>query len=117
MTANESKSYPGYLNKLVDEYNNIYHCSIGKKSIYADYSALTEETELSHKATKFKAGDSVRITKCKKYLSKGYINNWSGKIFVINSVSKTDPWTCKTNLKEETKIGSFYEKELLFSKL
>ena len=26
MTANVSKSYLGYLNKLVDEQNNTYHC-------------------------------------------------------------------------------------------
>ena len=52
MTSNNSKSYPGYLNKLVDEYNNTYQGSNGKKSIHADYQALTEETELSHKATK-----------------------------------------------------------------
>ena len=42
MTANDSKSYPGYLNKLVDEYNNTYQGSIGKKYIHADYYALTE---------------------------------------------------------------------------
>ena len=30
MTANDNKSYPIYLNNLVDEYNNTYHCSIGK---------------------------------------------------------------------------------------
>ena len=30
MTANDNKSYPVYLNNLVDEYNNTYHCSIGK---------------------------------------------------------------------------------------
>ena len=29
--ANDSKSYLSYLNKLVDEYNNTYHPSIGKK--------------------------------------------------------------------------------------
>ena len=43
MTANDSKSYLGYLNKLVDEYNNNYHRSIGKKSIDADYYVLTEK--------------------------------------------------------------------------
>ena len=32
MTVNDSKSYLGYLNKLVDQYNNTYHCSIGKKT-------------------------------------------------------------------------------------
>ena len=29
--------------KTVDEYNNIYHCSIGKKPIDADYFALSEK--------------------------------------------------------------------------
>ena len=30
MTANNKKSYLGYLNKLLDEYNYTYHNSIGK---------------------------------------------------------------------------------------
>ena len=33
LTANDSKSYLGYLNKLADEYNNSYYRSIGKKTI------------------------------------------------------------------------------------
>ena len=33
------------MNKLVDVYNNIYHCSTGKKPIHFDYSALSEEFE------------------------------------------------------------------------
>ena len=41
MKTNNSKSYFGYLNKLVDEYNNTYHCSIGKKPIHSYYFALT----------------------------------------------------------------------------
>ena len=31
MTANNSSSYLSYLNKLVNKYNNAYHCSVGKK--------------------------------------------------------------------------------------
>ena len=42
MKANDSKSDLAYLNKVVDQYNNTYHHSIGKKAINADYSALTE---------------------------------------------------------------------------
>ena len=42
MTANDGKYYLSYLNKLVDQHNNMYH-SINKKSINADYSALTEK--------------------------------------------------------------------------
>ena len=42
MTANDSKSYFTYLNKLVDRQNNTYHHSINKRPIDANYSALTE---------------------------------------------------------------------------
>ena len=45
MTADDSKSYLGYLNKLVNEYNKSYHRSIGKESIETDCSALTKEIE------------------------------------------------------------------------
>ena len=40
MTANDSKSYLSYPNRLGDQYNNSYHRSIGKKPPDADYSAL-----------------------------------------------------------------------------
>ena len=43
MTANDSNSYLPYLYKLVDQYNNTHHHSVGKKPINADYSALTEK--------------------------------------------------------------------------
>ena len=33
MAANDNKSFLNYLNKLVDEYNNSNHCSIGKKTM------------------------------------------------------------------------------------
>ena len=49
-------------------------CYIGKKPIHADYSALIEEIESSHKAPKFKVGDSVRIEKC---FYQECTNNWS----------------------------------------
>ena len=42
MTAYVSKSYLSYLNKLVDQYNNICHHCVGKKPINDDYSALTD---------------------------------------------------------------------------
>ena len=36
VTANNSKSYLPYLNKLADEYNKTYHHSINKKPINGD---------------------------------------------------------------------------------
>ena len=43
ITVNNNKSYLSYLNKLVDQYNNNYHHSVGKKHVNAGYSALTEK--------------------------------------------------------------------------
>ena len=57
VTANDSKSYLAYLNKLLDQYNNTYHCSIDKKPSNADYSALNEKVETNCKTIKFKVSD------------------------------------------------------------
>ena len=90
MTVNDSKSYLSYLNKLVYQYNNTYHYSVGKKPINADYSALTQKIETTPKAPKFK------ITKYKNIFSKGYTGKWSREIFIIDSVLKVNPWTYKS---------------------
>ena len=111
MTANDSKSYLRYLNKLVDQYNHTYHHSIGEKPINADYSALTEKIEtnapkfLKFKASKFKVNDRVRTAEYKNIFSKGYTENWSREIFIIDSVVKTNPWSLRTK-NEEKIIGS-----------
>ena len=62
------------------------------KPINADYSELNEEIETNPKASNFKVGDRVRIIKRMNILSKGYTENWSREIFVIDSVLKTNPW-------------------------
>ena len=62
MTANDSKSYFLYLNKLVDQHNNTFRHSINKKSSNVDYCALTEKIETNPKAYKFKVNYRVRIT-------------------------------------------------------
>ena len=118
MTANNSKSYFPYLNKLVDQYNNTDHHSIRKKAINANYSASTENIESNFKAPKFKLNDRVRTTKYKNIFSKGYTEKWSREIFIIDSALKTNPWTYKVkDLDREKIIGSFYGKELLRSVL
>ena len=97
------------MNKLVDQYNNTYCHSIGKKTIKADYSVLNEKIETNYKAPKFKVNDRVRITKYKNIFSKGYTENWSGEIFIINSVLKTNTWMYKIKDLNRVKItGSFF---------
>ena len=57
MTASNNKSYLGYFNKLIEEYNNTYHHSISKKPVDGGYSALTEEIEMNPEAPKYDVGD------------------------------------------------------------
>ena len=104
------------MNKLVDQYNNTYHHFINDKPINTGYSALTEKIQTNSKDPKFNVNDRVRFNKYKNIFSKGYTENWSREIFVIGSVSKTNPCTYKIkDLNGEKTIGSFYEKELLLS--
>ena len=70
MKTRNSCSYLDYLDRLVDEYNNTYHRSIGKSPIHADYSALTEEIETGYKTPKFEEGDRIKTTKLKNFLAK-----------------------------------------------
>ena len=79
MTANDSKSYLAYWNKLRDQYN----------------PALAEKIETNPKGPKFNFSDRVRTTKYKNIFSKGYTENWSREIFIIDSVLRTNTWTCK----------------------
>ena len=51
MTTNDGKSYLSYLNKLADQYNNVYHHSINKEVVNADYSSLTKKIESTLKGT------------------------------------------------------------------
>ena len=95
MAANDTKSYLLYLNKLVDQYNNIYRCHINKKPTNVDYSALAEKIETNYKTSKSKGNNTVRITKYKNIFSKDYTESWSREIFIIDSVFKNNPWTYK----------------------
>ena len=70
MTAINSKSDVNYLNKLADQYNYNYHCSICKKLAHSDDAALTEKIEMNLRAPKFKIDDRVRTTKYKKWSKK-----------------------------------------------
>ena len=110
-TANDSKLCLSYLNKLVDQYNNTYHHSIGKKRINGDYSVLTEKIQTNPKAPESKVGDKVRITKYSNNFSEGYTENQSREIFANDCVLKLNPWTYKINsLNGEKIIGNFLKK-------
>ena len=65
---------------------------------------MTEKIKTNLKASKFKVNDRVKITKYKGIFSKGYTENWLRKIFIINSVLKTNPWTYKIKDLNEEKL-------------
>ena len=64
---------------------------IKKKSINADYSALTEKIETNLKALKFKINDRGITTKYKDIFSKNYSKNWPIEIYITDSSLKTNP--------------------------
>ena len=105
MRADSSKCYLNYLNKLVKEYSNTYHCFTGKKVIDANYSALSKEIETNHKSP-------LELLSTKIFLVKVTLKIVQNEWFVIDCV-KINPWTYKIRGLNEETVGSFYEKELL----
>ena len=75
---------------------------------YAEYYEDSSVTK-----PKFKFGDHVRISEYKKLFAKGYTQNWSEEVFVVNKIKDTAPWTYViSDLNGENIAGSFYGKEL-----
>ena len=63
---------------------------------------MLEGVEMNHKAPQLKVGDRVRITKQENVFTKGYTDNWSREIFIIDSMMKTNPWIYRNNLMKNT---------------
>ena len=114
MTSISKNVYIDKLDGIVNEYNNTYHTTIKMKPIdVKDNTYINTDKEINNKDPKFKVGDRVRISKYKKFFTKGYTPNWSEEVFMIKEVKNTVPWTYVINdLNGEEIIGTFYEKEL-----
>ena len=81
----------------------------GKTNCYAEYNVDSNE-----KDPRFKVGDHVKISKYKKFFTKGYPPNWSEEAFIISKIKNTIPWICViSDLKGKETVGTFYEKELV----
>ena len=79
-----------------------------RPSTYIDSSK-----DINDKVAKFKIGDIVRISKYKNIFAKGYVPNWSGKIFVIKKVKNTVLWTYViSDLKGKEIFGTLNKNEL-----
>ena len=51
-----------------------------------DNTYINISKDVNDNDAKFKVSDHVRISKCKNIFAKGYIPNWSVKIFVIKEI-------------------------------
>lgn len=119
---NSSWNYIDHLQKLVNQYNNTPHRSLG----YMKPSAVNKRNEkrllqtvFKHpkifKLGKFKVNDYVRIADRRKIFDKSYEANYSTAIFYVSKVQKTNPVTYKITDKYtgETLDRAYYEYELL----
>ena len=96
--------YIDQLDDIVYKNNDIYHNTIKMKpadvkpKTYINSSKEIDE----YQDPKFKIGSIFRIGKYKTIFEKGYVPNWSEKVFVIEKVKNTAPWTyIISDLKDE----------------
>ena len=67
-----------------------------KKNEGVVYFNLYGDMEQISSKPKFKIGDKVQISKCKrKTLEKGYTPNWTEDIFTVDKIQYTNPITYK----------------------
>ena len=87
MTTISKNVYIDKLDDIVKEYNNTYHKTIKMKPInIKDNTYINFEKEVNNKDLKFKVGDYVRISKYKNIFAKGYMPNWSEKVFISSKI-------------------------------
>ena len=106
--------YIDVLDDIVKKYNNTVHSSIKMKTKdVTDDSFVEDFEEVIKKSPKFKVGHNIRILKYKNVFAKSYTPNCFEKVFIVNKVQNTFPWTYLINDLNGAEIkGSFYEKEL-----
>ncbi|XP_060861899.1 uncharacterized protein LOC132938935 [Metopolophium dirhodum] len=115
-TARGSREWVSILPKLLDEYNNSPHRTIGMTPIQADSdpaSVVIKQRKINNEKIKFKVGDKVRISTQKGVFTKGYLPNWSTEIFEIIKINKTLPATYQLQDYMSNPIaGCFYSSEI-----
>ena len=111
------------LPEILKQYNNTKHSSIKmtpteaskKKNEGTVYFNLHGNLKQLSSKPKFQVADKVRISKYKrKVFDKGYTENWTEELFIIDKIQYTNPITYKLMDRNNEEIkGSFYEPELL----
>lgn len=112
--------YYDILDKIINEYNNKKHRTIGMRPCDVTKDNETEllQTVYSHIKTvglvrKFKVNDIVRISKQKTIFEKGYTPNWTTELFKIAKVKLSNPIVYFLKDMNDVDIkGAFYTEEL-----
>lgn len=109
------------LQKIIDKYNDTKHRTIKMKP--NDVSVENQQHLLdtvynykrliTHKKSKFKVNDPVRLTKYKHQFEKGYTPNYTCEVFRIKKIQHTHPITYILEDENNQEIkGCVYEEEL-----
>ena len=94
MTATGKNVYYDVLDDVVNEYNNTKHNTIKMKpkDVKNDNKKAYID-EYNKKDSRFNVGDRVRISKFKNIFAKGFTPNWSRRIFIVDKINDTVPYT------------------------
>lgn len=123
-TVENTDQWIDFLDELVEKYNNTKHRTIGMKP--SDVNKKNKHFVLERlmvsktpiKKSKYKVGDTVRISKTKSLFDKGYVGNWTEELFKIVKVKNTVPTVYMLeDLAGEKLKGTFYDQELKKTKI
>jgi len=119
-TLNGTYKWIGELPRLLSEYNERKHRTIGMRPVDVTpakapglLSTVYSNVKIAAPG-RFKVNDPVRVSKFKTIFEKGYTPNWTTEVFRISKVQRTYPVTyLLTDSRGESIAGGFYEHELL----
>ena len=94
MISISKKLYINKFDEIVNKYNNAYHKTVKMKLIDVKSSKYNDLNKKNNKEDPiFEVGDHVRISKYKKFFSKGCIPNWFEESFEVKENKNVVPWT------------------------
>lgn len=124
LTENDNNNWISVLPALMINYNNSRHRSIkmipveaSKKEntelVYANLFPNNVKNDINKKI-KYKIGDTVRVKINKKIFDKGYEQNFSNEVCIINKIYKSIPVTYQVKDSNNHIIkGKYYEEKLV----
>ena len=121
-TAENTRNWIDMADRLIREYNNRFHSTIGmspsqasqeKNYLEAVENTLNKTNYNANKKPSMKVGDKVRISRNKGIFEKGYLPNWSEEVYIVHKIKLTNPVTyILKDAAGEILQGGFYEDEL-----